>query len=33
VHLTAPGYQRLGDQLTEALLTAFEHLGREREPQ
>jgi lysophospholipase L1-like esterase len=33
VHLTAPGYQRLGDLLTEALLTAFDHLGREREPE
>jgi lysophospholipase L1-like esterase len=33
VHLTGPGYVRLGDQLTDALLTAYERLGRDLEPQ
>jgi lysophospholipase L1-like esterase len=31
VHLTAPGYERLGDQMTDALLAAFERMGRDRE--
>jgi len=31
VHLTGPGYARLGNRLADALMTAFEHHGRERE--
>lgn len=33
VHLTGPGYARLGNQLVDALLTAFEDRGDEREPE
>ena len=31
VHLTAPGYERLGNQLTEALLTTFAKSGSDHE--
>jgi lysophospholipase L1-like esterase len=33
VHLTAPGYERLGNQLSDALAMAFERMERERESQ